>query len=89
MNRILLAITTTATITLVRPALTQEEEVSSYASVYICDRNQKVIIVPIKEQDAVYLKVSGVEHPIDNVVYRAVTVPAGIEGKDYKIQYQG
>ena len=85
MNRLLFTLTAASAIALVQ-SVSAREEVSNYASVYYRDRNQIVTIVPIKGEDAAYIKVSGVDHAIDNQVFRAVTIPAGIEGKDYKIQ---
>ena len=65
------------------------EAMEKYGNVYVGEHNETVSVAQVAGGDVVYIKVEGVNNPLDGQVIRTQVRPAAYEGKDYFFQHDG
>ncbi|KFN42832.1 serine/threonine-protein kinase [Arenimonas oryziterrae] len=65
------------------------EAMEKYGSVYVGEHNETVSVAQALGSDVVYIKVEGVNNPLDGQVIRTQVRAAAYEGKDYYFQHNG
>jgi Protein kinase domain len=71
------------------PAPKAAEPMQKYGSVYAGEHNEQLEIAHVDGKDVAYLRITGINHPLDGKVIRATFRPAAYEGRDYVIQNHG
>jgi serine/threonine protein kinase len=65
------------------------EPMEKYGLVYLGGKNEQLALAHVEGKDVAYLKITGINNPLDGKVIRATFRPAAYEGRDYVIQNNG
>jgi eukaryotic-like serine/threonine-protein kinase len=65
------------------------EAMEKYGSVYLGAKNEQLSLAHAEGKEVAYLKITGINNPLDGKVIRATFRPAGYQGRDYVIDNKG
>jgi eukaryotic-like serine/threonine-protein kinase len=65
------------------------EPMEKYGSVYLGAKNEQLSLAHVEGKEIAYLKITGINNPLDGKVIRATFRPASYQGRDYVIDNNG
>jgi serine/threonine protein kinase len=65
------------------------EPMEKYGSVYLGGKNEQLSLAHVEGKDIAYIKITGINSPLDGKVIRATFRPASYQGRDYVIDNNG
>jgi serine/threonine protein kinase len=65
------------------------EPMEKYGSVYLGAKNEQLSLAHVEGKEVAYIKITGINNPLDGKVIRATFRPAGYQGRDYVIDSNG